>query len=92
MNDEMAQALALKLQQDGKDISAILVENIAAEAERSGRPLDPVNVANAMGPLLSAAWELAKLAHANEAEARVGYSGLLRQVADSIGKLPPPEG
>ncbi|NML94743.1 hypothetical protein [Novosphingobium olei] len=78
-------AAALKLQQDGAEITALLIENLTAAANREGRQLEPADLTHMIGPLLSATWALAKQAlPANERAARQHYAEFLRRYADGV--------
>lgn len=82
------EASALKLQMDGQEIAALLVENWSEAAAREGRELRPSDLVSALAPLLSAAWAIARRTHlGDEEEARRLYVEFLRRHADGIERL-----
>lgn len=82
------EAAALKLQMDGQEIAALLVENWSEAAAREGRNLRPSDMVSALAPLLSAAWAIAQRAcPGDEAEARRSYVEFLRRHADGVERL-----
>jgi hypothetical protein len=84
---ESERAALIKLQKDGQEIAGLLAESVAAAAERDGRESRAADFGIAIGPLLAAAWSLARLASDSEAEARAAYTELLRRHADNIDQL-----
>ena len=84
MDASSHEAAALKLQQDGGEIAAMIAENIHAEAQRTGRAVEPADLGQAIGPFLSAAWLAAKLAFGDRQPARGHFVRLLREWADDI--------
>lgn len=79
------EAAALKLQMDGREIAALLVENWSEAAAREGRDLRPSDMVSALAPLLSAAWAIAQRACPGDgAEARRLYVAFLRRHADGV--------
>lgn len=83
-------ASALKLQQDGQEIAALLVENAATFAEREGRPMQPSDYLQMIGPLLAATWEVAKLAGPDRTIAKAEYVRFLRDFADGVDRAATP--
>lgn len=74
----------LKWQRDSEDITAIILETVAAAAQSQGRQVEPVDHAAGISILLSASWSLAKLAHHDRAQAVEMFVDLLRRSADGI--------
>lgn len=80
-------AAAQQLVADGREIAALVMQNVQANADRYGRRLDRADLGLGIAPLLSAAWMLAKSAHADEDLARRLYVALLRRHADGVEGL-----
>lgn len=86
--DSKELAAAQKLLLDGNEIAAVLIENMTEAAAREGREPHPNDLAVGLGPLLSAAWQMAKRAlPGDEAEARRLYVEFLRRHADGVERL-----
>lgn len=82
------EAAALKLQMDGQEIAALLIENWTEAAVREGRELRPSDLVSALAPLLSAAWAIAQRGcPGDEVEARRLYVAFLRRHADGVANL-----
>lgn len=77
-------AQSLKWQNDGQDITAIILENVVAAAAAESRPVEPADWGHGVGVLLSAAWTLAQMAHPDRTVAIAAYAELLRNAANSI--------
>lgn len=85
------QAEAAFLQGDGQEIAAIILNSVAAAAEREGRILSISELCGAgIEPLMAAAWSLAKLACPDEGDARRLFVNHLRRFADNVEALPSP--
>lgn len=79
------EAAALKLQMDGQEIAALLVENWSEAAAREGRDLRPSDMVLALAPLLSAAWAIAERScPGDRATAQTLYVEFLRRHADGV--------
>jgi len=88
MEDSTNLAAARRLEADGKEIAAIVLEHIAADAEREGRPVLLHEVGLALGPLMAAVWTLHQVAYAGNIEAaRETYVKFLRAHADATDRL-----
>lgn len=75
---------------DGQEIAAIVVASVAARAERECQPLTIGQTCIAgTEPLMAAIWSLVKMAHDDDASARLYLAGYLRDVADRVEALPP---
>lgn len=86
--NENEMAAAKKLMLDGNEIAAALIEHMTEAAAREGRDPHPNDLAVGLGPLLSAAWQLAKRAiPEDEAAARRLYVEFLRRHADGVERL-----
>jgi len=78
-------AEAAFLQGDGAEIAAIALSAMTSAAEREGRP---VQMADGIGLMLTAAWNFAKMADGNEDGGRgARYADLLRRHADGVEML-----
>lgn len=60
MEGSPERASAMKLQMDGQEIAALLIENFTEAAAREGRNLQPSDLVQMLAPLLSAAWAVAQ--------------------------------
>lgn len=85
MDNSAKHAAALKLQQDGQEIAALLMENLNAAANREGRALTPADLQSMIPTLLSLAWTIARQAvPGDEPAARRLYVEFLRRHADGV--------
>jgi len=88
MENSPEQAAALKLQQDGQEMAALLIDNLATASAREGLGLQPADFARLIPPMLSATWFIARQAlPGDEAGARRMYVDLLRRHADGVEGL-----
>lgn len=87
------EAAALKLQMDGQEIAALIIENWTEAATREGRDLHPGDLVSALAPLLAAAWAIAQRGCPGDlATARALYVDFLRRHADGVEGLHAPDG
>lgn len=70
--------------QDGSEMAGLLFEQIGAAAKREGRAFEPADLGHGVGLLLSAAWQLAKLAGPDKPTSARLYAELIRRHADAV--------
>lgn len=84
---DTANTAAMQMQSDSFEMAGLLVDFRARQAVSAGRLPERSDLTQGVGVLLATAWELAKLAHADQGIARVECVALLRKHADDLERV-----